>query len=393
MHVSADFFTRNRQKLIAVLPKNSLVIIAGNGRMQRNSDSAYPFRQDSNFYYLTGIEEPCATLIIDMRRKTSWVMLPLRIGVKAIFEGEIDTKALQEQSGVDEVITEKEGWQRLKEYSQPIFMPLAPKAQLDDMFTNPHRAKVHKKARSLFGKPIDIRQQFARIRSVKSPEELAAITTAAQITFGAISTIESALHSLTSEQAVEAQLDQYFKMHGASGHAFSPIVASGAASCMLHYEANNQPITGDVLLLDIGAEVSNYAADISRTLLLTDNQRVVSVHSAVATAQQEIITLLKPGISWRDIAEAADNEVGKQLIKLGLLRKGFTRNQVRPYFPHAIGHFLGLDTHDVGVYEEPLQENMVITVEPGIYLADEGFGVRIEDDVVITRNGAKILGI
>lgn len=394
MQLSPEFFINNRKKLVNSLPKKGLIIVAGNGRLQRNSDSTYPFRQDSNFYYLTGIEEPCATLVIDTKQGESWVMLPLRTGVKAIFEGEIDIQQLRTASGIDEIITEAEGLARLKKYHHDIaYMPQSPKTRLDDMYTNPHRATIAKQIRSIVSATIDIREELSRLRSLKEAEEIELIDTAARITLDTIDLISSQFGLYKSESDIESALLSGFKAQGARGHAFSPIVASGSASCMLHYEANNKPISKPVVLLDVGAEVSNYSADISRTLLLADESRVSDIHSAVQEAQQTIIKQLKPGLTWQEYAEISDKEVGSQLLRLGLVKKGYTKDQLRQYFPHAIGHFLGLDTHDAGVYSEPLEPNMVITTEPGIYIPDEGFGIRIEDDIQITKTGAKILGL
>jgi len=393
MQLSQSFFIYNRKQLCNRLPKKGVVIIAGNARMQRNADNPYPFRQDSNFYYLTGIEEPCATLVIDMLHNQEWVMLPGRSKVQAIFDGVVDTKKCTDISGVKEIIDEAEGWQRLKQLAGSTFyMPAKPAAQLDEMFTNPYRSVVARKLRRLTKNIHDIRNDLAQLRMIKGDEEIAIIDQAARVTRQSIASIETKLGEYVNESAVEAELLRQFKRRGASGHAFTPIVASGDASCTLHYVANNAPLKKQVVLFDIGAELSNYSADISRTLTLTNDSWAKQVIGAVLAAQQAIIGAIKPGMSWQQIAECADNEVGNQLVLLGLLKPGFTHEQVRPYFPHAVSHFLGLDTHDAGDYTAYLQAGMVITVEPGIYDLKTGIGARFEDDILITKSGAKILG-
>lgn len=393
MQLSQSFFVHNRKQLCRRLPKKGIVIIAGNARMQRNADNPYPFRQDSNFYYLTGIEEPCATLVIDTVHNREWIMLPGRSRVQAIFDGLVDTKKCTDISGIKEIIDETEGWQRIKQLADSTFyMPAKPAAQLDEMFTNPYRAATARKLHRLTKNIHDIRNDLAQLRMIKTDDEVAIIDRAARITRQSITAVETILDECTNESAVEAELLCQFKQRGASGHAFTPIVASGDASCTLHYVANNAVLKKQVVLFDVGAELSNYSADISRTLTLTNDTWAKQVINAVRAAQQAVIKAIAPDMSWQQLAECADNEVGAQLVSLGLLKPGFTREQVRPYFPHAVSHFLGLDTHDAGDYTTQLQPGMVITVEPGIYDIKTGIGARFEDDILITKSGAKILG-
>jgi len=397
-HFTPNFFTHNRKRLTELLPKKGIVIVAGNGLVQRNADTTYPFRQDSNLYYLTGVTEPCAVLVIDMVHDTEWLMVPMRHGVHAIFDGAVDALQLAKTSGIADIVDETEGWKRLRSAKADIwYAPTKPKARIADMYTNPHRARVYAKAARLFGTPaIDIRSQIASLRSVKTEQELAAINQAVTITTASIADIQSHLADFSSEKQLEAELTKQFMVRGADGHAFQPIVASGAASCTLHYVHNGANIQkGEVLLFDVGAEVSNYAADISRTLVFgaSPTQRQVDVIAAVKAAQAALIAWLKPGATWAELAQQADMLVAEQLVQLGLVSKNHTKNDVRQYFPHAVSHFLGLDVHDTGDYTQPLAEGMVITVEPGIYIQQESIGVRFENDVVITKNGAKKLGV
>jgi Xaa-Pro aminopeptidase len=264
------------------------------------------------------------------------------------------------------------------------------------MYTNPHRAQIIEKARRIFAKsPIDIRSNFATLRSVKEPEEIAIISSAIDITHAGLNLVLKDISKYSNEQSIEAELTKQFQMLGASGHAYKPIIAGGVASCTLHYVANNAQLKkGDVLLFDVGAEFNNYAADISRTIVYgtePSNQQK-EIISATKEAQSEIITYLRPGITWKQLADCADQIIAKKLIRLGLIAKIHQKNDIRKYFPHAVSHFLGIDVHDVGDYTQPLTAGMVITIEPGIYIKNESIGVRFEDDVVITKNGAQILG-
>lgn len=394
--LNTAFFVNNRHKLIRSIGGKGVVVVAGNGQMQRTADTAYPFRQDSNFYYLTGIEEPNAVLVLDIVTNKSYIMLPIRTGVHAIFDGSQDIEQLKRISGVDEVIDINEGWIRLKKsnHSINVYMPQKPVTQIGEIFTNPFRAYVYTKIKRIYKtQPLDIRPNLAEIRSIKSSEEIKCIQNAVQIT---LQSIQNTLgqKNIDSEYSFEAELSKQFRINGATGHAYSPIVASGQASCTLHYVDNNAKLrAGDVLLLDVGAEYNNYAADISRTKVWgkTANSRQESVINAVNYIQQQLIEYLKPGLSWKEFAAKADELVGEQLVGLGLVGKDYSRDELRRYFPHSVSHFLGLDVHDVGDYTKPLQPGMVITVEPGIYITDENLGVRIEDDVVITSKGAKII--
>lgn len=392
-----NFFTQNRKKLIESLPEQGIIIVAGNGLQQRNGDSPFTFRQDSSFYYLTGIEEPCATLVIDMSSGSEWIMLPIRTGIHAIFDGAIDEKKISSQSGINEFIDEKEGFKRLRLLSgKKYFAPQKPQARTAEMYINPHRLYTYGRIARILGKPYDIRSTLAAQRMIKSKQEISIIHEAAAITLASIQKVTNNMHEFSNEKQIEAELTKQFLNYGATGHAFQPIIASANATCTLHYNQNNAQLqAGEPLLFDIGAELHNYAADISRTIIYKNSpttQQQEVIH-AVKTAQAEIIKWLRPGCEWSDLAKKADDVVSKHLVQLGLLPKKHTKTDIRTYFPHAVSHFLGLDVHDVGDYSLPLAEGMVITVEPGIYIQSAGIGVRFEDDVVITKNGAKILGL
>lgn len=397
MDFTSQFFTQNRRKLIEQCDKPGLIVVPGNGRMQRSADTAFPFRQDSNFYYLTGINEPCATLFIDTASSEEWIMLPLRSGVQSLFDGHVDNATLTHISGIESIVSEQASWHRLKQYKNALlYIPQKPKSIIGEMYMNPHRARVFNKLSRLpLRQAADIRPYLAKMRSIKASVEIAAIEKAIDITNNALAYVAKNAVQYDYEYQLEAEISKQFRFAGAQGHAYAPIVASGASSCTLHYVDNNHPLhTGEVVLLDIGAEVNNYAADVSRTFVHdqkpTARQNEVLV--AVAEAQAEIIALLKPGLNFKELATLSDEIIAHKLTQLGLIGKKHTSADVRKYFPHSISHFLGLDVHDVGDYSQPLAPGMVITVEPGIYIQDESLGVRIEDDVVITKNGARVLG-
>ena len=213
------------------------------------------------------------------------------------------------------------------------------------------------------------------------------------LTVEAFNAVRSQLSTLQHEYEVEAAFSYHFRRHGAPGHAYDPIVAGGGRACTLHYVANDQPLqTGELLLLDVGARVSGYAADITRTYAIgepTDRQR--AVHAAVQQAHQQIISLLAPGLSVRAYHDSVDDIMKQALVGLGLMHDLADDASYRRYFPHAISHGLGVDVHDSLGGPDVLKEGMVLTVEPGIYIPEEAIGVRIEDDILITADGARNL--
>lgn len=396
--LTAEFFASNRRRLIGAIGKPGIIVVPGNGQLQRSADTAFPFRQDSNLYYLTGVTEPCATLVIDTVHDTEWLMLPSRDELHTIFDGKVDISAIGRISGIEDIVSERDGWKRLRQLAESEFLsPQKPMIRIAEMYTNPHRKAVLDKLSRMAKKPIgDIRNQLVDLRMIKNNDELALISEAATVTYQTLDDIVSGLSDYGSEREIEVELNKQFALRGATGHAYSPIIASGINSCTLHYVANSAKMQkGDVLLFDVGAEVGGYAADISRTVVfdVAASSRQQELMHAVAEVQSEIIAFLKPNVTFKQLAEYSESVIARKLLQLQLTTDQYTQADIRKYFPHSISHFLGLDVHDVGDYSRPLQAGMVITVEPGIYVRDELIGVRIEDDVVITENGAEILGI
>ena len=229
---------------------------------------------------------------------------------------------------------------------------------------------------------------------IKQAPEIAAITAAINITVASFkdATRPAALAKYTHEYELEAAITQGFRKRGAAGHSFEPIIAGGPRAVTLHNLANNARLVADELIVvDIGAEVEHYAADITRTIgLKTVSRRQRAVHEAVVDIQRHAFDLLKPGVLVRDYEVQIEHLMGEKLRELGLIST-ITPEAVRHYYPHATSHFMGLNVHDIGDYDRPLEPGIVMTVEPGIYIPEEGIGVRIEDDVLVTPKGIKIL--
>jgi Xaa-Pro aminopeptidase len=396
----SEFFAGNRSRLRQLFSGTAPIVITANGRLQRVSDEAFPFAQDSSFWYLTGIDEPDLVLVMDKGKE--YLIVPDQTIVQEKFDGVISTEDLIRRSGIKEILGEKEGWKslgsRLKKVRHVATLGANPKyLETFGMYTNPSRGVLIHRIKEINAnlELLDIRQHVSRMRMIKQPGELLALQSAIDITLKTLKNVTrpSQLSKYAYEYEVEADITRGFRKSGASGHAFAPVVAGGVRACTMHNIDNNAKLASDeFLLMDIGAQVSHYAADITRTVALGDNmsRRAISVHVAVQEVHGYACSILKPGVNLREYEKQVEEFMGEKLRELGLI-KIIDRDNVRQYFPHATSHFLGLDTHDAGDYERPLEAGVVMTVEPGIYIPEESIGVRIEDDVLITPEGIKIL--
>lgn len=396
-YFTSKFFLGNREALLKNTDAN-LIVLAANVELQRNGDVAYPFRQDSNFWYLTGIEEP--NFILVMSRQEIYLIKPARHTVKDMFNGTIDDHEIKQTSGIDTIFNEHQGWQKLSQQLRHYKTVATQLPMIDkhfDVTANPAcQQLITKMRRCVTGLRVkNIRQTLARLRMVKQDAELAVIQKAIDITNKTIKQLFTGewYVNLQTEYQIEAAVTSGFRANGANGNSFPSIIAAGKHACQIHYTKNNGQLKkGELLLIDVGAEVSNYAADISRTLPIGKimRGRQKEVFDAVRDVQTYAYSQLKPGVSMRDCEQLIENYMGTVLRNLGLFRKA-THRAIRRYYPHACSHMLGLDVHDAADYTQPLAVGMVITVEPGIYILEEGIGVRLEDDVVITNNGVQVL--
>lgn len=395
---TADFFTGNRARLRELFTDKIPIVITANGQLQRSSDTIYPFQQDTNFWYLTGINNPDIVLV--MNKDEEYLILPERSEYQNIFDGQTNTETLSRRSGITDIKEHKEGWQQLKaqlSHTNRVATIAAPPQYVDiyGMYTNPARWVLR---RSLLQENdtlelLDVREQLTDMRMIKQKPEIEAIRRSIAITAQGLNEITDSknLQKYTYEYEVEADLTRAFRRQG-SGHAFEPIIAGGKRACTLHNIGSTGRISADELLLfDIGAEYEGYAADISRTIAINPpSKRQRQVHAAVLEVQQYAYTLLRPGVLLAEYEKQVEHFMGGKLKQLGLIRTIDTES-VRKFYPHATGHHLGLDVHDADNHKRPLEPNMIITVEPGIYIPEEGIGVRIEDDVRVTEGGIEIL--
>ncbi len=395
---TSEFFAANRQRLRGSLAGTAPIVMSANGLLQRRADSAYAFAQDANFWYLTGIDEPDIVLVMD--RDEEYLIVPGRSASRQTFDGSLNDKELIKRSSIQTIYDDKTGWgqlqNRLKKVKHVATLA-SPPAYIEHygMYTNPARAALTARLKSYKSglELIDLSPHLTRLRMTKQTEELAAIQEAIDITISSLkeATRPAKLPGYSYEYQLEAEISRGFRRRGA-GHAFESIVASGEQACTLHNVANSGKLAADELvLMDIGAEVEHYAADITRTISRgKPSKRQQAVHAAVIDIQKFAFDLLKPGVLMKEYEQQVEDYMGEKLRELGLI-KTINHKNVRKFYPHATSHFLGLNVHDVGDYERPLEPGTVLTVEPGIYIKDEGIGVRIEDDILITQKGIKIL--
>ncbi len=395
---TADFFISNRRKLQESID-SELIVLSANGLLQRSADTTFPFRQDSNFWYLTGVDEPDFVLVIN--REETFLIAPKRGEHRDQWDGAIDKKAILEASGIDEILEHHAGWTKLdlmiKKYKK-IHTIYPAEAYLDHFgfYANPARGALLsslKKHRKL--EITDIRKPLARLRQIKQPPEIKAIQKAIDITSKSLIAVKKKINSYNYEYQVEADVTREFLRRSASGHAYQPIIAAGRNAATIHYMKNNQPINeGALLLMDVGAEVCNYSADITRTFAITKpTTRQLAVYEAVKNMREYALSLLRPGLDMKKFEQSVDREMAKELLKLKLINDVDDKRKLKKYYPHLVSHFLGLDTHDAADYTQPLADGMVLTVEPGIYIPDEDIGIRIEDNILVTETGIEILSI
>ena len=325
-----------------------------------SNDVKYPFRVNSDFYYLTGFTESDAVLVLDSAAEN-----PVQLYIKQadkemiIWEGERESiESAQEKYAVDAVYD-------ISAYNE---------IPLDSGF----ETKVSKFIHSL--------------RAIKSSAELNIMRRANEIGIQAHSTIPDILCSGIYEYEIEAQINQIFRSQGANGWSYPAIVASGKNSCVLHYIKNNQKMqAGDVVLIDAGAEFNYYASDITRVLAVdgkfTSEQK--DIYDLVLRCQETVIKSIHSGIPMNSLQETAFQILGEGLADLKYISDKNDLDQIKKYFMHGIGHSLGIDVHDPGLDRKTdiLIEGMVITIEPGLYIAEKGIGIRIEDNIVVTRSG------
>jgi len=404
--IDPSLFKNNREKFIKLLPKNAVAIFHSNDQMPRNGDQYFPYRAQSDFFYLSGIDqEKCILLLApdcpnkDLREVLFTIKTNPQI---AIWEGHKYTKReVREISGINKVQWLEGFHPALREVMVEANDVLLNKNELikfkPEIKDRNQRIGERLKADFPFHNYHRSAPLLAELRMQKSPQEIELIKTACDLTEKAFRKILGTRLPDKYEFEVEADIDHVFKSCRANGHGYPPIIASGKNSCVLHYIDNNEKLKdGDLLLMDFGAEYANYSADMSRTIPVsgkfTDRQK--ACYNAVLRVMKEAKKLYVPGNNIEIVNEAVNKMMEQEIIKLGLLSAEDVKKQdpesplYKKYFMHGTAHFLGLDVHDVGSKHDVFKPGMVLTCEPGIYIREENIGIRIENDILITENGA-----
>lgn len=393
--LGSDFFKNNRLRLREAFSGTAPIVISANYLIQKSSDIAYPFVQDSNFWYLTGVDEPGLTLVLDGDKE--YLILPIKDKVRSVFEGEVEQAELENISGIKQLFSYEEGWKYLgKKLSKVKHVATLqpPPSYIESMlmFTSPAKISTVEKIKEFNPEVdlIDLRKVLGNLRSVKQEAELDCLREAIKHTSSLYKTIEKKRAKFDNENQIMAELASYIARNDLE-FAYQPIVASGKNALTLHYVRNNSELSsGMPLLIDLGARYSKYCADVTRTVIDGASKRQQVVYNAVLDVQQYAISLLEPGVLIEEYELKVHQYMGEKLRELGLI-KSIEKESVREFYPHSTSHFLGIDPHDPGDYSVPLVPGMVLTVEPGIYIKDENIGIRIEDNVLITANGNEIL--
>lgn len=413
-------FARRRKALMADMQENSIAIIPSASEKIRNHDVTYPFRQDSNFYYLTGFDEPDAVaVLIPGREHGEYVLFcrdkdptrelwdGYRVGPEAACADYQADDAFP-IGDIDDILP------GLLEGRDSVYYAMGRHREFDAQvmdWVNAIRANIRSGAQPP-GEFINLDHLLHDLRLYKSAAELKVMQEAADISCRAHQRAMRFCQPGAFEYQLEAEIQHEFAMAGARLPAYNSIVGGGANACILHYVENNQVLRdGDLVLIDAGCEMDYYAADITRTFPVNGrfSEAQKAIYQLVLAAQEAAIAVAQPGNTWNQPHEATVQVITQGLLDLGLL-KGDCQQLIndeayREFYMHRAGHWLGMDVHDAGDYKidgqwRELEAGMVMTIEPGIYIAKDnmnveakwrGIGVRIEDNVVITKTGNRIL--
>lgn len=392
-----SFYISNRNKYFEKIENHSLSLFFSGQTYPKSADEDFEFEVNKNFYYLTGINQENVILALVKREEPETVLfIEKNDPVLSRWVGKKLEKAeAKEISGIEDV-------RYLDEFEDFLFNLFNAhrnyRKKPETLYLDLKRRRHHVSKEILFSRKfrhdypdIAIRNAYdivVALRTIKAPEEIELIRASIETTKGGLEAMMKAARPGMYEYQLEAYFDQHIKMHGQKTHAFKTICASGKNAAVLHYVKNNEIMEADELVLfDLGARTDFYVSDISRTIPVGGKftPRAREVYQEVLDVNKKCIAYLKPGITWKEFNEYARELLTESAVRLGLIKD---RSELHKYYWHSIGHFIGLDTHDPGAYEETFKPGMVLTVEPGLYIEEEGIGVRIEDDVLITEDGA-----
>jgi Xaa-Pro aminopeptidase len=413
-------FKKRRKQLMQRIGKGNIALLASSATKVRNRDVHYPFRQDSDFYYLTGFSEPDALAIfIPGREQGEYILFcrefdeakALWEGAHAGLEGATGHYQADDAFPIDDLDEILPG---MLENKHKVFYPMGRDSDLDHRLLDwiNHIRSQSRSGLVAPGELVSLEHILHEMRLFKSPEEVKLMRRAAEVSAqGHIKAMQACKAGLYEYQ-IEAQLVHHFMHEGLRSVAYPSIVAGGKNACVLHYTENTDKLkNGDLLLIDAGAECDHYAADITRTFPVSGqfSEPQKQLYQLVLDAQTAAIEQIKPGAPWNLAHDASVEVLTKGLLALGLLegklKTLIKKEKFKQFYMHRIGHWLGMDVHDVGDYKVDqkwrlLEPGMVLTVEPGLYISPDckaveekwrGIGIRIEDDLLVTEQGHEIL--
>ena len=408
-----SIYKNRRENLLELLPENSVLLIPGAETQYRNSDSSFPFRQESNFYYLSGFCEPASLIAITKKdnKITSLIFVPPKDKLKEIWDGyragpigavkDFLFDKAYDNTQIDEMLPD------ILFGSDIVLYPIGKKNGFDQKVIN-WTSEASKKDRHSKSLNIsDASSIIGNARLIKDDHEISLIKKACSISADAHIEAMKSVKGGDSEQFIESMYIHEFSKRGARYPAYNPIVAGGENACVLHYVENNQQLNNDdLLLVDAGCEYEMYAADISRTFPVSGkfSDELLAIYKVVLDAMNAAIDMVKPGNHVMQPQEISEKVITEGLVRLGLLdgdpEELHKSGAYKEFYMHKIGHWLGLDVHDAGDYVEgeeymKFKPGMITTIEPGIYISSsmdiddkwKGIGIRIEDDILVTIDG------
>ena len=406
--INSELFKKNRKNFIAKMKPNSVAFFNSNDIYPVSADSTLPFEQQRDIFYLSGVDQEESVLMLTTNSvKTRYkevLFLKETSSHIAVWEGpKLDKNQAYETSGIETVFWLDEMEKIIDEVMQ----------NCETIYYNHnehYRAKVEVETREeRFNKWIENKFKnkkkersnpiLQRLRSIKDPVEIELIQRACDITEKGFRRVLDFVRNGVWEYEIEAEFIHEFLINRSKKFAYTPIIASGNNANILHYiENNKQCHDGELILMDVGAEYANYSSDMTRTIPVSGRytKRQKDIYNAVLRVKNDATKMIVTGTDWKKYHVEVGKLMTSELLGLKLLDKSDIQSETKEnpaykkYFMHGTSHHMGLDTHDYGLLEDPMEENMVFTVEPGIYLPDENFGVRLEDDVVVQKNSTPI---
>jgi Xaa-Pro aminopeptidase len=402
LSINNRLFIKNREHFIELLPDNSVAIFYSNDQQPRNGDQYFPFRQQSDFFYLTGINQEKSILLISPNNKNKnlrEVLFLIKTNEQIdVWEGHKYSKEeAKEISGIENICWLNDFDVNLNEVISTTNNIFLNRNEYPKFFSEVeernHRLGNELKSRFPLHSYHRSAPLLTQLRLIKSDEEIALLQEACNITNKAFRRVLAITKPKIFEFEIQAEIEHEFTINKANGHSYAPIIASGSNACVLHYIENDKKCNdGELLLFDFGAEYANYSADMSRTIPVNGKFtiRQKECYNAVLSVFKQAKKLYVPGNTINIINDKVSKMMEKEMISLGLFTEDDVVNQdkgnpfFKKYFMHGTTHFLGLDVHDVGSKDEIFKPGMVLTCEPGLYIREENIGIRIENDILIT---------